>query len=85
MATKNQIRAQLRKKERAGLLPPQECPKCKADLSDPDVPEEYLQFRRMFGVSREIRLDDLTAAWMCPVCDHVWGKHLIPDDLKPRV
>lgn len=75
MATKNQIRGMLRRKKKAGLLPPPECPNCGADLRDPDVPSEYQVYRSLFGLAREIQIDMKTAMWMCPVCQHGWGKH----------
>lgn len=73
--TKNEVRAALRKKTEAGLLPPQTCPNCKTDLSDPDVPEKFSAYRAMFGLAREVELDPEYAAWTCPACLHVWGKH----------
>lgn len=77
MATKNQIRGALRKKQKAGLLPPPECPNptCRADLRDHDVPPQYAQYATMFGLARELQVDSKTAMWMCPVCLHTWGKH----------
>ena len=75
MATKNEIRAALRKKRKAGLLPPPDCPKCQADLRDHDVPEKYALYAPMFGLARELPIDSKTAMWLCPVCQHTWGKH----------
>lgn len=76
--TKNQIRASLRKKKKAGLLPPQECPaeRCKASLADPTLPEEYALYREMFSLAREVPIDkDGTHVWQCPACGYTWGKH----------
>lgn len=78
MATKNQIKARLRKKKRAGLLPPPECPSCKADLRDYDVPADMKAYASLFGLAREIRVDAETLLWVCPVCSHMWGKHNRP-------
>lgn len=84
MATKNQIRGGLRRKQKAGLLPPQKCPnaKCGVDLSDPNVPEEYAQYATMFGLAREVPIDAQTAAWQCPACLTVFDKHRRPADLQ---
>ena len=70
-----EARKGLRAKKKAGMLPPQTCPSCKADLSDPGVPEEYAAFREMFGLAREVVIDAQTKAWVCPVCSHLWQKH----------
>lgn len=48
---------------------PQECPKCKADLSDPSVPHEQRLFRHLFSLV----LSD-GADWLCPVCGHRWRR-----------
>lgn len=81
MATKNQIRALLRKKQKAGLLPPQSCPACKADLADPGVPQKMSSFRLLWSLAREVPVSKTEAVWQCPVCSHVWQKHRKPLDL----
>lgn len=92
MATKNQIRAALRKKKRAGLLPPQVCgnERCKVDLSDPNVPAEHAMYREMFGLAVERIVEHKAgrlpqAVWECPVCG--WqskGKHPVADTSRFR-
>lgn len=48
---------------------PQECPDCKADLSDPSVPESHRLFRHMFSLALSDGPD-----WLCPVCGHRWRR-----------
>lgn len=74
------------------MYTPQECPKCKADLSDPTVPTKSrcpMCSRSVKGVPRPHRLHrqlftramqfQESGHWMCPDCGHVWeAKVLTP-------
>lgn len=92
--TKNEVRAALRKKKKAGLLPPQECgsPRCGADLTDRTVPAEYAEYRLMFSLAVERLVpspggpkERPMAVWECPVCGWRSPKpHPAPDDLLRR-
>lgn len=77
MATKNQIKAHMRKKRRRGELSPQVCPNptCGADLRDRTIPDEYSLYAEMFTAARELPIDTQNAVWMCPVCGHTFNKH----------
>lgn len=67
--------AGLARKRSMHQLPPQKCPRCKADLSDPDVPERYVGYKTMFGRAVEVPLTVTKWCWRCPDCGLQFGKH----------
>ena len=68
-------REAMEEKERLHLMPPQGCPRCKADLSDPGVDPRYRLYAGMFGRAGEIAVEKGRWAWVCPDCRLVFGKH----------
>lgn len=56
------------------------CPKCKADLTGEEIPEEFreLHYGGKTHYSRKIGIydwdRDMTVEWMCPDCEHRWPR-----------
>lgn len=73
-----QVRRAILAKKRRGLTPPTECPNCRADLHDEGVPDEFKQYRDLFSLVLEYAVKGGGFCWVCPRCQHRWGRHEEP-------